>query len=101
MVDLPNFLRPFKAKAEELLLSKAVGEIQFSGPTYQVQFHDPNKEQDVWAFLHLDAKGQIQDSFCTCEESEGLNYCPHIAAAWLRIYNDHPTPLHYRLQRSL
>lgn len=99
--DLPSFLSPFKAQAKSLLDKGCLGEIQFSGPTYQIQFFDPKSKEEAWAFLHLDDQGQIQDCFCSCTDSEGLDHCAHIAASWLHIYNKHPLPLHQRFQHSL
>lgn len=100
MIEPPSFLKQFLQEGQDLLSSGLLGEIQFSGSTYQVQFFDSNK-QDNWAFLHLDDQGELQDSFCSCDESEGFNHCKHIAAAWLRIFNGTAEPLHKRFEPSL
>ena len=95
-----SFLTPFKAQAEKYLAAGRVGDIEFSGSTYQVQVIDPNKEE-AWAFLQLDAKGQIKDCLCSCESFDEKNACVHVAAAYLRLYNGQTLPLHQRFERSL
>jgi len=101
MVLLPEYLRAFQSEAEQLLASGSVHEIEFSGSTYQVQIIDPNTQNEQWAFLQLDSKGEIKDCFCSCEKAEDFSYCVHQAIAFLSIYNAHPEPLHLRFQRSL
>lgn len=98
---LPDFLQPFRTKAQAYLKNNLIGDIEFSGGTYQVQVKEKDSDQEVWAFLQLDNRGQIKDCFCSCEEGEELVYCAHIAAAFLRIYNHESSPLHQRFQRSL
>lgn len=100
-MQLSESLKPFQKAAEQILQKGLVGDIEFSGTTYQVQIHDKETGDEVWAFLQLDGRGQIKDCFCSCEEGEGLAACAHLAAAFLRIYNGNPTPLHQRFQRSL
>lgn len=97
---LPDFLKPFTAEAERYLAEGLVGEIDFSGPTYQVQMQDPNTQEQVWAFLQLDDRGQIKDSFCSCNEGEDLSHCAHIATAYLAIYRQSQFPLHQRFENS-
>lgn len=89
---LPKFLQPFEAEAQKILKKGQVGGIEFSGPTYQVQV------KDLWAFIQLDSKGRIKDCFCSCEGGEA---CVHIAAAFLRLYQNHQESLHIRFQNSL
>lgn len=100
-MQLPEIIKPYENSAKKLITSGAVGDVEFSGGTYQVQVKDPNLKKDVWAFLQLDGKGQLKDCFCSCEESEDVASCVHIAAAYLRIFNETPTPLHQRFDRSL
>lgn len=101
MVPLPDFLQPFRSEAEKYLAKGLVHDIEFSGPTYQVQVVDAASKQEVWSFLQLDNRGSIKDSFCSCEKGEELSYCVHVAAAFLRIYNGELIPLHQRFQNSL
>jgi SNF2 family DNA or RNA helicase len=101
MIQLPDYLKPYRKQALEIIEADLVGEIDFSGPTYQVQVLDPVSKKDVWAFLQLDKRGKLIDSFCSCEgESDEQQYCPHLAAAYLRIFNDHTKPLHERFSNS-
>ncbi|MGA8164752.1 MAG: SNF2-related protein [Waddliaceae bacterium] len=101
MITLPDFLKPFQKQAETLLAEGTVGHIEFSGNTYQVQVNDPQIPEEVWAFLQFDAKGFLKDRFCSCQDSGDVFACSHIAAAYLRIFSTHETPLHTRLQYSL
>src|SRR5262245_19118599 len=97
---LPEILEPFHKEAEKLLSKGAVHEIEFSGGTYQIEVTDPKSKQENWAFLQLDARGQLKDYFCSCEEEES-NPCAHVAAAYLRIFNQQTSPLHERFESSL
>lgn len=100
MVKFPEFLKTFEKKATTFLQKGYAKDIEFSGPTYQVQVWDPGLKQDAWAFLQLDHKGNIQDCFCSCETEETIASCVHIATAFLRIYQEE-LPLHTRFKRSL
>lgn len=101
MVPLPEYLKTFRTKAEQMVAQGLVRDIEFSGSTYQVQVIDPKTKSEAWAFLQLDNRGQLADSFCSCEKGEEFNYCVHIAAAFLRIYNSQKKPLHLRFRASL
>lgn len=98
MIPLPPDLEVFRKDALHYLSKRLVKDIEFSDRTYQVQVIDEKTKKEVWAFLQLDARGEIKDSFCSCEND---SYCPHIVAAYLRIYNETPWPLHHRFQNSL
>jgi SNF2 family DNA or RNA helicase len=100
-MQLPEFLRPFKAMAEQYIEQGHIHDIVFSGNTYQVQVFDSKTDKYYWAFLQLNAKGLIKDCFCSCEASELSAQCGHIAAAYLFIYKKHKLPLHQRFERSL
>lgn len=97
----PEFLRPYQTKAKSYLAEGCVKDIEFSGGTYQVQVLDPELQEEVWAFIQLDSRGQIKDSFCSCEASEHVNGCVHVAVAFLHIYSQHASPIHQRFERSL
>lgn len=100
-MQLPDFLKPYREQALEILDAKLIGEIDFSGSTYQVQVIDPISSKAVWAFLQLDKHGKLIDSFCSCEgDSDEQQYCPHLAAAYLQIFNGHTRPLHERFSHS-
>ncbi len=98
-MHFPDFLDLYRKKAEKLL--PKVGHIEFSGETYQIQISDPQLEEDVWAFLQLEPSGSFKDGFCSCENSEDVSRCVHLATAFLRVYNDSPIPLHQRFKKSL
>lgn len=100
-MTLPDFLKSFAVESERYLQEGLIGEIDFSGPTYQVQMQDLVSGEQIWAFLQLDSRGQIKDSFCSCNEGEDLTHCPHIAAAYLAIYRNSQLPLHLRFENSL
>lgn len=101
MAQLPDFLQPFENEARQYLKEGWVHDIEFSGPTYQIQLVDPSSQEEIWTFLQLDPKGGIKDCFCTCKEGEEQAYCPHVATSFLAIYQQHNKPLHLRFQVSL
>lgn len=98
-MPIPEILEPYQSKAKKLIERGCVKEIEFSGGTYQVQVVDEG--QECWAFVQLDDRGQVKDSFCSCEEGEEPVPCIHLAAAYLRIFNQSKSPLHKRFERSL
>lgn len=100
-MQLPELLKPYQKTAENLLAKGCVRDVEFSGGTYQVQVVEPKSKEAVWAFLQLDNRGQLKDCFCSCEESENVAACVHVAAAFLRIYQNQTSPLHQRFERSL
>lgn len=81
---------------EALLKTGRVGELLFSEGTYQVEV-----EKKFWPFVQLDDEGTIRDCFCSCPAAEKTKSCPHLAAAYLKIFNDHTIPLHVRFRGSL
>src|ERR1700722_1288360 len=101
MVELPENLQQYEQQAKSLLNRGMVGAIEFSGSTYQVEVRDPKTGEEIWAFLQFDAKGILEDSFCSCAGSKDISSCGHIAAAYLRIYGTHSQPLHVRFENSL
>lgn len=100
-MQLPEILKSYKTAATKLLSQGQVRHVEFSGGTYQVQVIDPKTDEEFWAFLQLDQRGQIKDSFCSCESAEDGASCVHIAAAFLKIYGKNDSPLHQRFERSL
>lgn len=82
-----------RRQALELLHQGAIQQIEFSHSTYQVEILD---EERFWAFLQFDDEGVVSDAFCSCD----LEACPHVAAAFLKIYNDKKDPLHIRFESS-
>lgn len=101
MTELPKILKPYLRAARNLLDTRAVIDVQFSGPTYQILVQEDPDEEGFWAFLQLEDTGAIKDCFCGCEISEETGGCRHLAVAYLKIYNGHPEPLHIRFERSL
>lgn len=100
-MQLPIGLKPFQKEGEKLLHEGKVKQVEFSGGTYQVQVVDEQKHQDVWSFLQLDERNRLKDSFCSCDESEDVAACPHLAASFLYIFNGTKLPLHQRFEKSL
>ncbi len=73
----------------------------FSEGTYQVEASDLTKKGHYWPFLQLDEEGHILDCFCSCPEAEKTKSCVHLAAAYNKIFNGYPAPLHVRFRDSL
>lgn len=101
MILLPGFLKRFQKEARECLTASLAGDIEFSGPTYQVLVVDPHTQKEEWAFLQLDVEGRLKDSFCSCEQSENGHACLHQAVGFLHVYGNHAQPLHVRFEKSL
>lgn len=99
-MQMPEILKPYLEAGKELFLQGLVGEVEFSHGTYQVQVFDHEKNES-WGFLQLDEKNHLKDCFCSCSESEDTSSCPHLVAAYLKIFNGKDTPLHVRFEKSL
>ncbi len=84
-----------------LLKEGRVGNVLFSEGTYQIEVADLKAKKDFWPFLQLDDAGKILDRFCTCSAAEKRGSCPHLAAAYLQIFNQKSEPLHVRFRESL
>lgn len=78
-----------------------VGSVLFSEGTYQIEIYDPKAKATFWPFLQMDDAGKVLDCFCTCKAAEKKKSCPHLAAAYLRIFNKKREPLHIRFRQSL
>lgn len=89
---------------EELLAGKRLlqkikkGVVLFSEGTYQVEI--PDGKTVYWPFLQISSTGEILDAFCTCKIGEKKGFCPHLAAAYLKITKG-GEPLHVRFKESL
>jgi superfamily II DNA or RNA helicase len=88
-------------KALALLKASQKGALLFSEGTYQIEIFDRPVKETFWPFFQLDDQGKIVDCFCTCKEAEKKRSCPHLAAAYLKIFNKHSQPLHLRFRDSL
>lgn len=100
MVKAAEILSSHRKRAEQVVARGGVGEIDFSGATYQVQVFD-SEEEEYWPFLQFDELGSLQDYFCPCHEVEEGAGCHHLAAALLRIFRDEDLALHERFEYSL
>ena len=100
MKKRPEFVDSYLQEAEKLLQTKAVKEPIFSRGTYQIEVHQRGKKKE-FPFLQMKDDGEITDSFCSCELSSDGSGCPHLAAAFLRIFNGFDQPLHVRFKNSL
>ncbi len=98
-MELPSFLKEYESEINEY--EKLVGAIQFSGSTYQIQVANPDAKEECWVFLQLGEKGEIKDSFCSCEEEDAKPGCEHLAAAYKVIFGNFNQPLHRRFKNSL
>lgn len=101
MIALPKHLKKFQSQASKYLSAGHVRDIEFAGGTYQVLVFDPETQKEEWAFLQLDGKGKLKDSFCSCYESEAGHECLHLAASLLYINGQQNVPLHIRFESSL
>lgn len=91
-------IETFLPQAIENSKAGNVREIVYSGPTYQIEIHDPKLEENFWSFFQFNEKGQIKDAFCSCELAE--KGCIHLATAYLTILGNTQEPLHIRLKNS-
>lgn len=103
---LPSFLKPYQRQGKSWLKAGYVSEVEFSNETYQVLVHDPKLLKSFWTFLQFDERDELKDCFCSLDESHAENEpgsegCPHLAAAWYRIFGSCDEPLHRRFDRSL
>ncbi len=73
-----------------------VGEVLFSGGTYQVQIEDPAEEQGAWPLLNYNDQGACQDALCSCD----VHPCPHLPLAKELIQGSQGVPLHLRWRGS-
>src|SRR5581483_11305352 len=100
-MEASPFSKKDRADGEALLKSGKVGQVLFSEGTYQVEISDLKKKEQYWPFLQLDNEGNSLDFFCSCAEAEKKKTCCHLAAAYQKIFNDFPLPLHVRFRHSL
>lgn len=100
MVPQPEFVKEYFQAANTLLKGGAVGEPVFSKGTYQIEVQEKGKKK-AFPFIQVKDDGEVADSFCTCKVSESGKGCPHLAAAYLRIFNGKEEPLHVRFKKSL
>ncbi len=98
---LPPSLTPFEKLALQWVEKGRVRDVEFSGATYQVLVADPITKEEVWAFLQLDEKNHLKDSFCPCSDHERGEGCIHRAAGWIYIFHGTALPLHRRFEKSL
>lgn len=93
-MELNEKLKRYLKEGKSLIKDKP-HEILFSENTYEVEIKDG--KNTFWPFLQLEDDGKIIDAFCSCKsEEEGL--CPHIAAAFLLIFQE--KPLHIKFKNS-
>jgi SNF2 family DNA or RNA helicase len=100
MENVP-FSKKDLAEGKTLLHSGKVGQVLFSEGTYQVEVAERGKKERYWPFLQLDDEGHILDCFCNCATAEKKKNCPHLAAAFQKIFNESSIPLHVRFRTSL
>lgn len=78
-----------------------IGQVLFSGGTYQVEVFDPKEDEALWPFFQLDDQGKILDHFCTCKRAEEGKECRHLKEAVRGIFGGTADPLHVRFRASL
>lgn len=92
-----GFVDKFRQEAEKYLSEGRILSISFSGSTYQIEIEDFETGESVWPLLQFEDGEMLSDAFCSCGAEET---CAHLAAAFLRIYNGTPEPLHVRFKES-
>ncbi len=95
---MEKWVERYKPAAAHILESGYVKEIDFSGPTYQVEVFDEGIGESRWPFLQFDEHALLKDAFCTCPSDNGK--CVHLAAAYLAILGAKEIPLHIRFEHS-
>lgn len=98
-MNRPGFVREYEKRASSLIKGRSVRELIFSRGTYQVEVAD--RKETYFPFMQLTDEGNLIDAFCTCKTSETQAGCPHLAAAYLTIFNGQSEPLHVRFKKSL
>lgn len=99
MAILPEFVQAYLSEGEALFKAGCVREPIFSRGTYQIEVQEKGKKK-AFPFEQLKDDGTVSDFFCTCKISEEGKGCPHLAAAYLRIFNGTDEPLHIRFKKS-
>lgn len=97
----PEFVLKYQKEGEALLKAGAVDEPLYSRGTYQFEVASAKGKKGDFPFIQIKDDGEVTDSFCSCKESEMGEGCPHLAAAYLAIFNKKEEPLHVRFRKSL
>ncbi len=100
-MDYVPFSKKDLTAGEALVQQGRVRQVLFSEGTYQVEVLEQKKREPFWPFVQIDDTGHVLDCFCSCKEAEKHKSCPHLGAAYARIFNDTPFPLHVRFRDSL
>ena len=99
MDQFPAIIQTHLPAGRSLFEKGGVGEPLFSKGTYQIEVQD--QKTSYFPFFQMQDTGALTDSFCTCKVSETGQGCPHLSAAYLRIFNGTQEPLHVRFRNSL
>lgn len=98
-MHLPDFLEAYRSSCDQYLQQERIREVNFSGPTYQIEVLDRKTNEALWVFLQLENEG-VKDVFCSCEDSTQKGACEHMAAACYFVFLRQKIPLHLRFQES-
>lgn len=97
-----SFLKEEDFEKGRQLLGHHIHSCVFSERIYQIEVSQSlDTQETVWVFLGLDRANEPTDFFCECEEFEERQSCPHLAAAYLMLFDGHQKPLHIRYKHSL
>ncbi len=96
----PEYVSEYLKIAEDFRASKSLSEPIFSRGTYQFEVSEKGKKK-AFPFIQMNDEGEVNDSFCSCKISESGRGCPHLAAAYLQIFDGKEEPLHVRFRKSL
>ncbi|MBI5273577.1 MAG: DEAD/DEAH box helicase [Chlamydiales bacterium] len=100
MLQMP-FLPEDLSNGKVLFEKNSVKNIIFSDRTYQIEVCDLDGITSYWTFLQLTENALPKDYFCTCHRFESHFSCPHVSAAYLKIFNKTNLPIHVRFQTSI
>lgn len=100
-MDHSGFLKADLTLGASLVEKGRVSQLLFSEGTYQIEIVDPKRKEPYWPFLQIDDEGRVLDRFCSCRAAEKNGSCPHLAAGYLKLYNQKSEPLHVRFRDSI
>lgn len=93
---MESSIERLRKNAEDAKRVCQIVEIEFAGPTYQVEVFDTRSQESYWPFLQFDSEGDLKDAFCSCPVPE----CLHLARALEGVLADNGIPLHIQFENS-
>ncbi len=97
-MDQDFFTKVSLKEGNKLLEQGAVRDLQFAEGVYQFTVKPPKSKKIFYPVIHLDDKGFLIDALCECNKTGKERACPHLAAAWLKIFEHSHIPMHVRFR---